>query len=114
MDHATKSITVTLSFEKTSLPPFEDVLVLGNNCPIGMNGVGQCLDLLVPDGFEYHLIDEEHIAAIIINKNILKRIPASKIIEILRSKVFPYVGADEIIKVSLTTKVTYDSLQVDL
>ena len=48
MERNEKSVIVSISFEKTYLPPFEDILVLGKKCPLGMNGVSQCIDLLVP------------------------------------------------------------------
>ncbi|MEZ4526703.1 MAG: hypothetical protein R2941_12350 [Desulfobacterales bacterium] len=103
-----KSIFVNLSFEKTHLPPFTDVLILGKDCPLGMNGVSQCLDLLVPDGFERFEVEDEHVAAVIINKSILKRLSPAKVIEILGRRVFPYVGNDEIVKVDIVTRIVYE------
>jgi len=109
-----KTVTVNLSFEKTSLPPFQDIVILGKDCPLGLNGVGQCLDLLVPDGFTRHEVEDEHVAAVIINRNILRRLPSEKIIDILRQRVFPFVGSTEIVKVDFTAKISYDSLIVKL
>lgn len=113
MEHADKSISVSLSFEITALPPFSDILVLGKDCPLGMNGVGQCLDLLVPDGFSKFEVEDEHVAAVIVNKNILQRLKADKIINILSKKVFPFVGASEIIKVDFSVKISYDTFLVE-
>lgn len=113
MEEASKKITVSLNFEKTFMPPFQDILVLGNECPLGMNGVGQCLDLLVPDGYDRFEVTDEHVAAVIINKNILRRLSSDKVIEILQKRVFPYVGSTEIIKVEFTTKISYDHFSID-
>lgn len=114
MTSESKNVKVSLSFEKTDLPPFKDILILGNKCPLGMNGVGQCLDLLVPDGFGRYEVEDEHVAAVLINRNITKRVSAEKILAILRNKVFPYVGGDEIIKVDFTVHISYDSVSIDL
>ena len=114
MSGTNKSITVSISFEKTLLPPFQDILILGKECPLGMNGVGQCLDLLVPDGFSRQEVEDEHVAAVIINKNIIRRLPIEKIVAILRERVFPFVGHDEIIKVDFTTRINYETITVDL
>ena len=109
MKESDKSISVSLSFEKTSLPPFTDILVLGKNCPLGMNGVGQCLDLLVPHGFSRFEVEDEHVAAVIVNNNLLQRLKPNKIINILSEKVFPLVGASEIIKVDFAVKISFDN-----
>ena len=113
MEKEQKNLLVTLSFEKTFLPPFDDILVLGRDCPLGMNGVGECLDLLVPDGFERFEVSDDHVAAIIVNKNILLRVDGQTIINTLKSKVFPYVGRKEIIKVDFTVKVSYESFSME-
>jgi len=113
MKESQKNVTVRLSFERTTLPPFNDILVLGKNSPLGMNGVGQCLDLLVPDGFDRFEVEDEHVAAIIINKNILLRIKPAAVIRILQEKVFPYVGKSEIFKVDFTVAISYDAFQVN-
>jgi hypothetical protein len=109
-----KNVFISLSFEKTVLPPFEDILILGRENPLGMNGVGQCLDLLVPDGFDRFEVEDDHVAAIIVNKNILLRLKAIEVIKILQTKVFPFVGKSEIVKVDFTTKITYENFAAEL
>ena len=113
MEESKKNTLITLSFEKTTLPPFEDILVLGVNCPLGMNGVGQCLDLLVPDGFDRFEVEDKHVAAIIVNKNILKRISKDNLINVLQKKVFPYTGSSELIRVDITVKISYDNFALE-
>lgn len=113
MENTKKNLFVTLSFEKTELPPFDDVLVLGLNCPLGMNGVGQCLDLLVPDGYDRFEVEDGDVAAIIVNKSLLRRISVNQLIKILQKKVFPYVGRKEIVKVDLGVRVAYDTFNLE-
>ena len=109
-----KNVFISLSFEKTVLPPFQDILVLGRENPLGMNGVGQCLDLLVPDGFDRFEVDDDHVAAVIVNKDILLRLKPNEVIKILRDKVFPFIGKTEIVKVDFTTKVVYENFSPEL
>ena len=113
MTQSEKNILVKLSFEKTSLPPFSDILILGKECPLGMNGVGKCLDFLVPDGFDRYEVADDNVAAIIVNRNILKRLKPKKIIDVLSSKVFPFAGATEIIKVDFTVTIVYESFSIE-
>jgi hypothetical protein len=113
MSPESKVVNINLSFEKTHLPPFEDILIIGTECSLGMNGVGKCLDLLVPDGFSYHIVDDSNVAAVVINKNIIKRVPEDQILGLLQQKVFPYVGRDELIKVIFEMSISYEGIVLD-
>lgn len=79
-----------------------------------MNGVGQCIDLLVPDGFERFEVEDDDVAAVIISKAILTRLSSEKIITILRTRVFPYIRKTELIKVDFKTRITYDSFAIEM
>jgi hypothetical protein len=106
-----KNFHVSLSFEGVSLPPFQDILLLGKKCPHGKSGISKCLSLLEPDGFEMIELDHEIVEAMLINKRILKRISSEKVIKILREKVFPYITQGEIIKVDFSVKISFDSMK---
>jgi hypothetical protein len=105
--------SISLAFEPAYLPPFRDILVIGKRCSLGANGVSRSLELLVPNGFIMHDIDNPNVSALIINRTILKRISAEKIMEILESRVFPYMSDEEIIKVDFDIMIRYDSFDVD-
>lgn len=108
-----KNLFVSLSFEKTALPPFEDILVIGRDNPAGVNGISQSLDLLAPDGYERFPVEDENVAAVIVNRNILLRISAPTVLKILKERVFRFVGKNEIIKVDFTMKVIYESFAIE-
>ena len=108
-----KNLFVTLSFEKTFLPPFEDILVIGRNNPAGINGISQSIDFLVPDGFDRFPVEDENVAAVIVNKNILLRASAAAVLGILKKRVFPFVGKNEIIKVDFAMKVVYEAFPIE-
>jgi len=106
--------SVSLNFEGIKLPPFEDILLLGNRCPHGKIGIAKCLDLLEPDGFEMVDIDDETVQSVLVSKRILKRMPIEKIIGILKEKVFPFITHGEIIKVSFNVKIYFDNIEKPL
>ena len=105
--------SISLGFERAYLPPFRDILVIGKRCSLGANGVSRSLELLVPNGFIMHDIDHPDIAALIINRTILKRIKPEKILEILKKRVFPFMSDEEIIKVDFDIMIRYDHFDVD-
>ena len=105
---------MSLSFEEISIPPFRDILVLGRKCPHGKVGISKCLNLLAPDDFEIVELEDPLVEAILVSKRILSRMPAAKVIEILRERVFPYIVKGEVIKVDFKVKTIYDDFEVTL
>lgn len=106
--------SVNLSFEEIKLPPFEDILVLGKNSPHGKNGIDKSFQLLIPDGFE--IIESEHknIDCVFVNKRIIAKMPADKILSILEKNVFDFVSLREIVKVDFKIKITVSSIEEDV
>ena len=104
---------LSLSFENVSLPPFSDILILTQRSPYGKIGVLGSLDLLQPDNFEIIEVDDDDIVeALLVNKRILKRLPAEKVISILRENVFPYITRGEIVKVDFVLKISFDQIEI--
>jgi len=54
------------------------------------------------------------VEAILINKKIIKRLPAQEIIKILKDKVFPYLTTTEIVKVDFEVVVIYKDIEFDM
>lgn len=106
--------TVSLAFESVSLPPFNDVLILGRKCPHGKAGIAGCLRLLAPDDFEVIDIADERVQAALVNKRLLKRMPQAEIVRILRERVFPMMSAGELIKVDFRVRVSFENIAVRL
>lgn len=102
---------VSLAFSAIKLPPFQDILLLGRKCPHGKAGVSKCLNLLVPENFQMVEIDDPTVEAMLVSKQVLKRMPAEKIIEILREKVFPYITVGEIIKVDFDITIYFENIE---
>lgn len=111
------SFIVNLDFETIKFPPVMDILVLGKKVPQGKFGVLHSFELISPDVFDLLEVDNEiseNVDAVIINKNILKKIPADKIIEILASHVFPYVAKGESLKVNMNIQIFQNNIKGDL
>ncbi|MBN1551463.1 hypothetical protein JW979_08340 [bacterium] len=108
------SYSLRLAFENIALPPFNDILVLTRQSPYGKIGIMGSLNLLQPDHFEIIEVENDLVEALVINKRILKRIPAAKVVEILQESVFPYIVKGEIVKVDFTLKMHYDSIDLNM
>lgn len=106
------SYKVSLSFEGISLPPFKDVLILTKKCPHGKAGLMECTNLLSPENFVLVEIIDELVEALVVGKHLLKRMPADKIVGILRAEVFPYITKGEIIKVDFNVKVIIENIMM--
>jgi len=103
--------SVNITCEEVSLPPFRDILILAKKCHHGIKGVSQCLKFLSPDVFEYLELKDEHVEAVLISKAILKRLPADKVIEILKENVFPYINTGEIVKVDFKVVLSWSGIE---
>lgn len=104
--------SISLSFQEIKLPPFQDILVVGKNCTQGKIGLSKSFELLVPNGFDFFEISDDKIEAVFINKKILNKLPAAKIIEILKSKVFQYISDEELIKVDFKVVMSYHNIEI--
>ncbi len=106
-----RKYTINLGFEEISLPPFEDILIIGKKSPHGRIGLSKSFQYLVPNEFDAFEITDPIIDAIFINKRLLKKMDKDRIINILKKKVFPFVCEGEIIKVDFKIKIYYESIE---
>jgi hypothetical protein len=108
MDQPNMSYTANLDFEAIKLPPVTDILVLGKKVPQGRQGILHSFELILPDTFLMHEINDPlfpQIDAVIINKTIIKKIPLDEVIAILKENVFHYVSPGETIKVNISIHI---------
>ena len=105
---------IKLGFEEIKFPPFEDILVIGKKSPQGKIGMSKLFDILVPNEFETIEVDDPNIEAVYINRNILKKIKAERVIEILKEKVFPYISPSEILRVEFKIKIDYEIIDLEI
>ena len=103
---------IDLSFQEINLPPFEDILVVESMSKQGRIGLSKTFDYLVPMSFEMIEIDDEDVSVLFVNRKILKKMPQEKVLEILRSNVFPFVSKDEIMKVDFKVTVKYEAIEI--
>jgi len=109
--------SVDIDFESINLPPVTDILVVGRKSPQGKYGILHSFELISPDVFQLIEIDkgeQENVEAVIINKNILKKIPQRRVIEILGEHIFPYVSKGEILRVSFNIKIFQRNIKGEL
>ena len=106
--------SVSLSFEGITIPPFEDILVFTSKCPHGKEGILGAFQLLAPERFELIEVQDQVAAMLLVNRKILKRMSADKVVEILRDNVFPYITRGEVVKVDFGVKISYDAIEGEL
>lgn len=113
----TNNYNVTLDFEAVKLPPVTDILILAKKYPQGIQGVSQAFKLIAPDEFDFiEFKDDQYdvIEAILINKKILKRLPAKEILSILEENVFPYISKGEAINVNFGVNIRIANIEGEL
>ena len=112
MKNEKPKISVKLSFEEVSLPPFKDILILSKKCPHGTIGISKCMNFLLPDGFDLVEIEHDIVEAMIINKRILKKINLNQILRLINEKILPYINTAELVKVDLNITLSYESIEI--
>jgi hypothetical protein len=114
MPDLTMKYSINLNFGEVKLPPFQEIFILGRNTPQGRIALTKSLELLAPDAFQMIEVNEEDIEAVFIQKKVLRKLPADKIIKILREKVFPYVTDTELVRVDFKVNISYNNLEFEL
>jgi hypothetical protein len=110
----TVNYNINLSFQEIKLPPFEDILVVGKQSEQGKIGLAKSLEFLVPESFTLLEEVDENVAAVFINKRILKKINKAEVLKILQDTVYPYVSEKEIIKVDFKMTVSFQNIEVQI
>ncbi|MFH1083234.1 MAG: hypothetical protein V1751_07565, partial [Pseudomonadota bacterium] len=64
-----------------------------------------------PEKFELVEIDDPIVEAMLVNKTIIKRMPVEKVIEILKTKVFPLMTNSEMVKVDFNVTIYFDGIE---
>lgn len=104
--------TLNLNFEQIKLPPFQDILILARNSPQGKIGLSKSFELLLPNGFELIDVEDELIEAVFVQRNILHKVPAEKVINILREHVFPFISEGELVKVDFNVTISVHDIEL--
>lgn len=107
-----KTYGIDISFEELRLPLFHDVLILAKNATQGKYGLGKSLDMLAPGTFQAidANVGHERIEAVYINRHLLAKIPAERIIEVLKQHVFEYVAEGELIQVDMKVRISMNNI----
>lgn len=105
MNH-THTIRATIS--EFTLPPIEDVLVMGCRSPIGHLAMTRALDLISTTPYRHVAVEDDVVADIIVREPILRRLDEKELVSFVLSHVKPFMGADDVLHVRLEveTQVT--------
>ncbi|MBF0212825.1 MAG: response regulator [Magnetococcales bacterium] len=105
--------TVSLAFETISPPPFREILVLTKTSPMGMIGSGQCLGVIIPDGFERVEVEDPVVEAILIHQQITRQMPLSTILDLLRVRLFPCIAPGEMVRIDFPVLPVLDLARIE-
>lgn len=106
--------SLRIHFQDIDLPPCNDILILGKKSKHGKIGISKSIELLAPDSFKLIEINDPYVEALLINKKILKRMSQERIIEILKTNVFPYISINDIVKVDLEISIHLNPVEIDM
>jgi hypothetical protein len=91
--NAQKTSYITASVEEYTIPPIQDMLVLGKNAPIGCVAMRRALGLLIKVPFEHiEIEDDDTISDILVRQPVLRRVGQEKLISYVLTD--PYQAAD--------------------
>ncbi len=78
-DHKRKAI-IDFAFQRFSLPPIQDALVIGRRAPVGANGVERAFRELTPGIYKLVHVDHPIIEAVLVRESDLRKIPQQDLV----------------------------------
>ena len=102
------TLNVRLRLREFVIPPITDALVLGKDAPIGTEAIRRALSLLQVAPFEHIPVNDDVIQDILVRKNVLRKISMERLIELVLTKVKPYMGTDEVTHLDLYPELTLE------
>ncbi|RFM28801.1 hypothetical protein [Deminuibacter soli] len=110
MNESAIRYTIKMNLEEITLPPFEDILILGRNGTQGKTGLFQSLQMLYPGAYEMVDIQEQQVEAIYISRKIIRKISVEKVVAILRKKVFGLISEGELAKLDFKISISFTNM----
>jgi hypothetical protein len=96
---------VTVRFSEFEFPPMQDALLVGKRAPIGPHAARRMIDVLSPDQYEVFPVEHEVIEAAVVRKNLLRMVPAEKLLPFLLEEGGKIATETTIVKVQVKVVV---------
>lgn len=104
---------ITASIKEYAIPPIKDMLVLGNNAPIGCIAMRRALELLVKTQFEHiELTDDDTISDVLVRRSVLRRVGRGKLVSYVLAHIKPLMGPEEVLHAELDVRVVVQEGEV--
>ncbi len=100
-----KKIQLSARVGEYAIPPLKDMLVLGNQSPIGCIAMRRAIELLVKTPFEHIELQDDVISDILVRQHILRRVSREGLIEFVIGQLKPMMGPDEVLHAELDVSV---------
>ncbi len=100
-----KKAHISARISEYAIPPLKDMLVLGNDAPIGCVAMRRSLELLIRTPFEHIELEDDVIGDILVRQPLLRRVAKNTLIDFVLDQIKPMMGADEVLQVELDIKI---------
>jgi len=102
---AERRAEITLRLSEFEFPPMQDVLLVGKRAPIGPEAARRMVDALSPEQYEVLPLDHAVLEAAVIRKNLLRMVPAEKLLPFLLEEGGKIAHESAIVKAQVTVTV---------
>ncbi|MCQ8182241.1 hypothetical protein NP603_14055 [Methylomonas sp. SURF-1] len=100
-----KKIHLSARVGEYAIPPLKDMLVLGNQSPIGCIAMRRAIELLIKTPFEHIELQDDVISDILVRHHILRRVSRDGLIDFVMANLKPMMGPDEVLHAELDVSV---------
>ncbi|ATG91024.1 hypothetical protein [Methylomonas koyamae] len=100
-----KKIHLSARVGEYAIPPLKDMLVLGNQSPIGCIAMRRAIELLIKTPFEHIELQDDVISDILVRHHILRRVSREGLIDFVMANLKPMMGPDEVLHAELDVSV---------
>ncbi|BBL58002.1 hypothetical protein [Methylomonas koyamae] len=101
----TKKVHLSARVGEYAIPPLKDMLVLGNQSPIGCIAMRRAIELLIKTPFEHIELQDDVISDILVRHHILRRVSREGLIDFVMANLKPMMGPDEVLHAELDVSV---------
>lgn len=98
--------TISAEVMEYAIPPIRDMLILGRNSPVGCIALRRALELLIKSPYEHiEIPDDLVLSDILVRSALLRRVPKEELIRFVLKDIWPMMGSEEVLHVTLEIKV---------
>lgn len=103
------NVYIRFQLKEFTMPPIKDALIIGKNAVIGSEALLRALKLLHASTFEHIQVDgDDIIEDMLFRTSILRKVPKETLVDLVLTRVKPYMSADEVVHLDIYTELTLE------